>query len=107
MKNITTEQKIIQYINAGFFDKKPRLTTREVVEYANSKGANWIICDTQSNKRVSRSGMTYSTGGGSKTYSGYRVRRQGEVQDIFDSTETYRNIGDLIDQLPNYYNLTK
>ena len=104
MKN-TIEQKIKTYINARYDEKKPRLTTPQVVEYANTKGANWRVHSTSCEKRTSCAGMRYSTGGGTREYLGYRVGRKGEIRDFFDSTETYRTIGDLLRQLPNYDSL--
>lgn len=108
----TTEEKIKAYISAGYFDKKPRLTTPQVVEYANANGAEWTISSSNTEKRTKSAGMRYTTGGGTRSYSGYKVysangNKNGFASrvEIYDSTETYRTIGDLIRKLPNYSNL--
>ena len=117
MKNI--KQKISEYINAEYGDKKPRLTTLEVVEYANSVGAKWTVSKSEETKTTKCDGMRYTTGGGTRTYTGYRVsshqminswkgavntKKMGYIE-IYNSAETYRNIGDLLRHLPNYRNL--
>jgi len=115
----TTKQKISEYINAGYGDKKPRLTTLEVVDYANSVGAKWTVSKSEETKTTKCAGMRYTTGGGTRTYTGYRVSshqmvnswkgsvntpKMGYIQ-IYNSAETYRTIGDLLIHLPNYRNL--
>jgi len=102
----TTEQKIVEYIKAGYFDKKPRLTTKEVVEYANNNGATWVLNKKECEKHIKYAGMRYNTGGGTRTYKGYTVSEKGNFRDFFDSTETYRTIGDLLNHLPNYRELS-
>jgi hypothetical protein len=103
----TVEEKIKEYIKAGFFERKPRLTTPEVVAYANTHGAKWRVSSMSRKKNSKPAGFTYYTSGGTREYTGYTVRAEGERYDLFDSTETYRTIGDLIRKLPNYNELSK
>lgn len=102
-KKQTIEQKIKTYLRSGFFDRKPRLTTPQVVEYANSKGADWSVLEVSDWKYSGSSENNYFTSGGSREYKGYSVIRDGRV--IYNSTETYRKIGDLLRELPNYEEL--
>jgi len=89
-------KKMVECIEAPFFERKnfrcPSI--KKMAEYIRKVHPNWIvnIRSTSCEKRTSCNGMRYSTGGGTREYSGSIITVIVDGKEIINhnTTETYR-----------------